>query len=52
MAERKEIIDWMKKAKKDKNVRIVIVWPGEWRSEAFLCDPVIALAQFHKDGKC
>ena len=52
VAERDLIIDWLKKSKKNKNIRIVIVWPGQWRSEAFLCDPVIALEQFRKEGKC
>lgn len=25
------------------NIKIVVVWPGQYRSEAFLCDPSVAL---------
>lgn len=51
-AEREEIIRWLKLAKVDRRIRIVIVWPGEWRSEAFRCNPNTALNWFHENGYC
>ena len=30
-------------AKENPDIKVVVVWPGQYRSEAFLCDPTIAL---------
>lgn len=48
VAEKKELADWFAKAVKDKNIRIVAVWPGMYRSEAFLCNPQLALKEFNR----
>ena len=48
VAEKKELIEWFGKAKKDKKIRIVAVWPGQYRSEAFVCNPEIALNSLGK----
>ena len=34
---------FFERAKKNPDIKIVVVWPGQYRSEAFLCDPTIAL---------
>lgn len=52
VAEKRAIIQWLKRAEMDSSIRIVIVWPGEWRSEAYLCDPAVALRKFHEYGDC
>ena len=49
VAEKDELIEWFVKAKKDKKIRIVAVWPGQYRSEAFVCNPKIALKEFSKE---
>lgn len=46
VAEKNELIEWFKKAKKDKKIRIVAVWPGQYRSEAYICNPELALKSF------
>ncbi len=43
VADKKELIRWFERAKEDDKIKIVVVWPGQYRSEAFLCDPEIAL---------
>ena len=44
--EKRELIRWFEMAKHSKRVRIVVTWPGQWRGEAFLCDPALALKGF------
>ena len=34
---------FFERAKENPDIKIVVVWPGQYRSEAFLCDPTIAL---------
>ena len=46
VADKQLLKSWFEKAKSDKKIRIVVVWPGQYRSEAFLCDPKIALKDF------
>lgn len=48
VAEKQVLIDWFTKAKEDKEIKIVVVWPGQYRSEAFVCNPEIALKAFGK----
>ncbi|MBR4733160.1 MAG: hypothetical protein IK081_10375 [Lachnospiraceae bacterium] len=49
VAGKNELIEWLIKANKDPEIRIVAVWPGQYRSEAFVCDPKIALKAFGKE---
>ena len=48
VAEKKELIEWFRKAKEDERIRIIVVWPGQYSSSAFVCDPKIALKAFEK----
>lgn len=48
VAEKHELEDWFSKAIQDKQIRIVAVWPGIHRSEAFLCNPEIALEKIER----
>ena len=34
---------FIERAKENPDIKVVVVWPGQYRSEAFLCDPSIAL---------
>ena len=34
---------FFERAKENPDIKIVVVWPGQYRSEAFLCDPTVAL---------
>ena len=34
---------FFEQAKENPDIKIVVVWPGQYRSEAFLCDPTVAL---------
>ena len=34
---------FFERAKENPDIKIVVVWPGQCRSEAFLCDPTVAL---------
>ena len=34
---------FFERAKENPGIKIVVVWPGQYRSEAFLCDPTVAL---------
>lgn len=34
---------FFERAKENPDIKIVVVWPGRYRSEAFLCDPTVAL---------
>ena len=34
---------FFERAKENPDIKIVVVWPGQYRSEAFLCDPSVAL---------
>ena len=43
VADKKDLIRWFEQAKENPDIKIVVVWPGQYRSEAFLCDPTVAL---------
>ena len=34
---------FFERAKENPDIKVVVVWPGQYRSEAFLCDPSVAL---------
>ena len=34
---------FFERVKENPDIKIVVVWPGQYRSEAFLCDPTVAL---------
>ena len=34
---------FFERAKENPDIKIAVVWPGQYRSEAFLCDPTVAL---------
>ena len=34
---------FFERAKENPDIKIVVVWLGQYRSEAFLCDPTVAL---------
>lgn len=34
---------FFERAKENPDIIIVVVWPGQYRSEAFPCDPTVAL---------
>lgn len=36
---------FFERAKENPDIKIVVVWPGQYRSEAFLCDPTVALEE-------
>lgn len=48
VAEKKELIEWFRKAKEDEMIKIIAVWPGQYSSAAFVCDPEIALKAFEE----
>ena len=48
VAEKKELIEWFRKAKEDEQIRIIAVWPGQYSSDAFVCAPEIALKTLEK----
>ena len=34
---------FFERAKENPDIKIVVVWPGQYRSEALLCDPTVVL---------